>query len=436
MQGGVYGRLTIMAPVFRRQANWMIARAANHGRGAMLKSLILSTATLAILALTGAALAEESGRGETCRRGEDVRLIEVLTPGEVGRACDVRVTRDAGQRVNTPWHANADRNFCRAMAAELASQLTLEGFECGTALSGSIEASLAGAGAPVAAAEPQAPAQSVADTPRAGEEALAGLSLDQQAEQLGLAGAPPPEAAPEATLDAAPLTMAPIADAAPQSAPAPKPVRDANAGAGLEDIVEPAPSTPVVLTAGARPALTRAPRPENNGAGRLVGAQPSIEDIIDVSTSDAARATPARLASARALPARSTEDVIKGVIAANAAAWNEGNLAAFLGGYEQSSDVRLVTDAEVVTGINSVRKHFEDVAAGAGKMGRLNFSDLQVTMASAEVATVVGRYALNAGPTAMTGAMTVVMKQAEGRWRIVQDTRIRDAAIPTLAPVN
>jgi ketosteroid isomerase-like protein len=57
-------------------------------------------------------------------------------------------------------------------------------------------------------------------------------------------------------------------------------------------------------------------------------------------------------------------------------------------------------------------------------------------MASAEVATVVGRYALNAGPTAMTGAMTVVMKQAEGRWRIVQDTRIRDAAIPTLAPVN
>lgn len=366
---------------------------------------------------------EARAQGESCRRGDDVRVIEVLSPGTVGKACDVRVTRGGGAQVNTPYHANADRNFCRAMAAEIASQLTLDGFECSTALSGAVEAALAGGDqAPAAATD---------------ERALAGLSLDQQADQLGLAAAPSaaaqvaaaPEPAPEPAMEK--LAMAPIADAALQPAPV------ADAIPSLEGVIAPEAlqTTPVVLTQGAAPAAERAPRPNKNGAGRLVGAQPSLEDIIDVSVAanEAAAAAPA---SAGALPTRTTEDIVRGVLSANAAAWNEGNLTAYLNGYDQSAGVRLVNGAEIVTGINSVRKHYQAVVQGAGAMGRLTFSDLDVTMTAPEVATVNGRYAHESGPAKTTGAMTMVMKQVDGRWRIVQDTRLKDADVPTLAPVN
>ncbi len=402
----------------------------------MLKvALFAGVSAAGMLTLPGAAHAQ----GETCTRGDDVRVIEVLAPGTVGKACDVRVTRGGGAQVNTPYHANADRNFCRAMAAELASQLTLDGFECSTAASASVEASLAGGDA--------APAM-VKD-----EAALAGLSLDQQADQLGLSGAAPavpasPEAAP-ASASAEPaqpaLAMAPIADAPPSPQPGPKPAPQpapvAEPVLSLDGIIapeEPA-AAPVVLTQGASPAPNRAPRPNKNGAGRLVGAQPSLEGIIDVSVAANETAAPV-LASADvragALTARTAEDIVRGVLLANAAAWNEGNLTAFLDGYEQSGAVRLVNGADIVTGINSVRKHYQALVQGAGGMGRLTFSDLDVAMTAPEVATVNGRYALQSGPAKTTGAMTMVMKQIDGRWRIVQDTRLKDAEVPTLAPVN
>lgn len=414
-QDGVYVRLTIMGPVFRERANGIIARLVEPWRGTMLKVASLSFASLAALALaSGDARAE----GETCSRGGDVRVIEILAPGAVGAACDVRVTRDGGAQVNTPYHANVDRNFCRAMAAELASKLTADGFSCRTAASADLEAALAGAEAP---------------TPPA-ESALTELSLDQQADQLGLAtapaGAPAPAIEPEPAAAPA-LAMAPIAnpepELAPRAAPAPKPAPAADAAPSLEGIVdldEPA-SAPIVLTEGAQPAATRAPRPNRNGAGRLVGVQPSLGET----------AAPV-LASAGALPQRSPEDIVKGVIAASAAAWNEGNLTAFLNGYEQSSSVRLVSGGDVVTGIAALRKHYQAQVQASGAMGRLSFSDLDVSLTAPEVATVLGRYAHDAGLAKTAGAVTLVMKQVDGRWRIVQETRVKDADVPTLAPVN
>lgn len=379
-------------------------------------------AFLGVAAVAGLGLApgDAWAQGEVCSRGGDVRVIEVVSPGAVGAACDVRVTRDGGAQVNTPYHANVDRNFCRAMAAELASQLTLEGFECKTSASAAVEAALAGG---------EAPQGSI-------EQKLSELPLDQQAEQMGLAAAPA-ESAPQPTPAHAPLVMAPIADPAPRAESAPQPAPIASAVPSLDGIIEPeAPlSAPVVLTEGAHPAATRAPRPNRNGAGRLVGAQPSLDDIVGVTVAANGAGTPV-LASTDAPPQRSTEDIIKGVLSANAAAWNEGNLAAFLGGYEQSASVRLVNGAEIVTGIGGLRRYYQALVQGAGAMGRLSFSDLDVSMTAPEIATVVGRFAHEAGAARTAGAMTLVMKQIDGRWRIVQDTRVRDADVPTLAPVN
>ena len=81
-------------------------------------------ASLCALALTPA-LADE-----TCARGEDVRVIEVLTPGEVGAACDLRYTRDGGSNVSVPYHADNSSDFCGERARALVASLVDAGFVC------------------------------------------------------------------------------------------------------------------------------------------------------------------------------------------------------------------------------------------------------------------------------------------------------------------
>jgi ketosteroid isomerase-like protein len=134
-------------------------------------------------------------------------------------------------------------------------------------------------------------------------------------------------------------------------------------------------------------------------------------------------------ADAAGIPARNPEDIVRGVIAANAAAWNEGNLDAYMGGYANSAGLLMIVDAAVTTGWQPVRKLYEKDIAASGEMGRLSFDNLDIKMTSDDVATVVGRYSLGRANKAYQGVMTLLMKQVDGRWRIVQDTRIADARI-------
>ena len=65
----------------------------------------------------------ESLRAETCRKADDIRTIDVISPGTVGLACDVVYSRDGGANVAVPYNANVDKDFCRARAAELAKHM-------------------------------------------------------------------------------------------------------------------------------------------------------------------------------------------------------------------------------------------------------------------------------------------------------------------------
>lgn len=382
---------------------------------------------LAVLAAMAPGLALTDPGGEVCRRGEDVRTIRVVSPGTVGAACDVEVQRADGS-VSIPYNANVDRNFCRAMAAELASNLTFDGFSCSTALSQAVEDSLAGGAAPtpaaVATVAPVAPAPAVAATPAA----------------VDLSGVVAEEAAPQAssTLIQPPVAPAPAADVGTANA---APVAAATAE-------EAAFGAPIDLTAAARPIAIKAPAPpRSTGARRLVGVQPAPEDILDPAIVAEASATAATApvaptagapaaAQAAAQPSAPTppvgrpiDDLIRNVLAANVAAWNEGNLEAFMAGYAKDGDTTLIVDGEVVKGYSTIRKHFGKAIADAGSMGRLALSNLDVSVTADDVVTVVGRYALERTNAKSSGAATLVMKRIDGRWRVSQETRVKETAL-------
>jgi len=156
--------------------------------------VLLGAGALATGSLAADSAAAEVARTEICRKGEDSRVIEILAPGTVGAACDVRYVRDGGAKVTTPYNANSDRNFCRARAAELVATLIAEGFECSTPALDAIEAALAGGApkTPEASLETLDAQLAAMENRGAGEAAPALEKLDQPPmPDAAASGAPP-----------------------------------------------------------------------------------------------------------------------------------------------------------------------------------------------------------------------------------------------------
>lgn len=359
-------------------------------------------ATTAAVNLSGAAFAQEQ---TTCAKGADIRVIEVIAPGEVGAACDVRYSREAGLNISVPFHANSDAAFCSAKSREVVEGLKASGFLCA-----------AGASAPRGGAESAPTLEASASAPFPVVEAAdveADVAAQRAALEEALVGA-------EKTTPVA--AAAPSAPSAPSANPAAKspPALAVQSAAHISSSAQAAPSAvaqpqgPVDLTVNARLPQSRAPKPAAAGAGRLRGATPPL---FAAAAGDQAGAGAA---------GRPAEDVIKGVLAAQAAAWNENDLDGFLAAYWQSPFARFVAGGEVVSGFDAISDVYKSTYGATGDLGKLALSDLSVQLVTEDVATVVGRFRLENAKGVETGGYTLVMRRTDGRWRIAHDHSVVD----------
>jgi uncharacterized protein (TIGR02246 family) len=447
--------------------------------------------SILLTALLGAAAAPAlAGESQTCTRGTDVRRIDVLTPGVVGRACDLKVTRDNGAYVSTPFHANNSESFCAERALEIISGLRTSGFQCAPSAPALKEVSAPEAGAGTSAAETAA---AQAETPAAPTQEAAAVAPEEPApaaaEVGGLPAQPEQAAAESAAVDlaaapepagptveagdagsvtapiAVPLetpTITPqVAEAAPEQTDVAQSPMSARAPTGSPAVmrsVEPAAQaiaaleqppiadeemrtpagapkiangSPVALapTAVSTAPTVRSPRP---AVGRLIGAAADAKPL-DVAvepaaaTPAAAPTAPVRTAMHGSEPrARPAEDIIKGVLAAQVAAWNEGDLEGFMGGYWKDPDLRFVSGSAVLKGWKETFARYRDRYGAGTAMGRLSFEGLDVDLVSDDVATVIGRFRLVRSDGGESGAFTLVMKRFDGLWRIVHDHTVED----------
>lgn len=387
--------------------------------------------------------AAETVRAEICAKGADIRRIEVIAPGTVGLACDVVYSRDAGANVAVPYNANTDGAFCRARAAELAATLIADGFECSTPASDDIEAELVGGSSdrPIVAAAPSDDAPlnvQLADLEKAelettGDETPAADPVDAAPsaypqEFASAPALPDPEAA--SSLAEIPPAATPLSAPPPATSVA-TPVAATPVAATPVAATPVAIAGPVDLASGARKSEFDAPRPPaTTGAGRLVAPPPSIDDLIVVAEEKKPAVQPLAASTGPAskdkgLERRGAADVIRGVLAANAAAWNEGNFDAFMSGYSTGEDLVFVRDNAVATGWNNVRAAWRPDFGVTGA-SRLSFSDIDVAMTSNDAASVTGRYLIERDTANETGAVSLSLKQLNGRWRIVEDKRVSD----------
>jgi ketosteroid isomerase-like protein len=136
-------------------------------------------------------------------------------------------------------------------------------------------------------------------------------------------------------------------------------------------------------------------------------------------------------AFARAAPQQTSNSVaeIQSVLTVQQDAWNRGDIDAFMNGYARSASTVFVSQDEVSRGWETVRDRYRVKYSDRTKMGTLSFSEIEVTMVSADSAVVLGRWRLKRTNDEPHGRFTLIFKRLPEGWRIVHDHT--SAAPPT-----
>ena len=103
-----------------------------------------------------------------------------------------------------------------------------------------------------------------------------------------------------------------------------------------------------------------------------------------------------------------------------AQAWNAGDIDAFMAPYWHSPDLTFSSGGKVTRGWQATRDRYHLRYPTREAMGRLTFSDIEVTEQGPNVALVLGRWRLERVEP-IGGGFTLLLRKDDGRWVIVHD---------------
>ena len=111
---------------------------------------------------------------------------------------------------------------------------------------------------------------------------------------------------------------------------------------------------------------------------------------------------------------------IRAVLDDQVAAWNRGDIDAYMAGYAQSDDTMFV-GTDVTRGWTKVRDRYKAKYDSRAKMGTLTFSDVDLRPLGGDDVVVTGAWKLTRDADSPHGRFTLIFhRRAEG-WRIVYD---------------
>jgi uncharacterized protein (TIGR02246 family) len=127
---------------------------------------------------------------------------------------------------------------------------------------------------------------------------------------------------------------------------------------------------------------------------------------------------------ARAL-AEDAAGEIRAVLAQQAEAWNRGDIDAFMEHYWKSDELTFSSGGQTTRGWKSTKENYQRRYPTREKMGRLTFSQLEITPLGNEAALVLGRWRLEREEP-VGGNFSVVFRKIDGRWVIIHDHTSRE----------
>ncbi len=112
---------------------------------------------------------------------------------------------------------------------------------------------------------------------------------------------------------------------------------------------------------------------------------------------------------------------IRAVLDAQVAAWNRGDVAGYMDGYERSSKIIFISGDSVTRGWQTVLDRYQKRYDSREKMGTLAFSELEFTTLGNNTVAVSGRWHLKRTSDEPHGRFTLIFKRTRQGWRIIHD---------------
>lgn len=117
-----------------------------------------------------------------------------------------------------------------------------------------------------------------------------------------------------------------------------------------------------------------------------------------------------------------SDPAIRAVLTSQQAAWNRGDIPAFLqGGYWNSPELTFAGSDGIVRGYDGLleryRQHYPDKKA----MGELEFSGLEIRQLGSEAALALGHWRLKRQSDEVGGVFSLVFQRFPEGWRIIHD---------------
>jgi ketosteroid isomerase-like protein len=117
----------------------------------------------------------------------------------------------------------------------------------------------------------------------------------------------------------------------------------------------------------------------------------------------------------------SDEQQIRSILDRQVAAWNSGDLRAFMNGYWENDSLMYIGKGGVTYGYASTLQSYIRNYGDTARMGKLSFQLLHVQRLAADVYFVVGKWSLRRSAGDTGGHYTLVWRKINGRWVIVSD---------------
>jgi ketosteroid isomerase-like protein len=114
---------------------------------------------------------------------------------------------------------------------------------------------------------------------------------------------------------------------------------------------------------------------------------------------------------------------IKQVLADQQAAWNRGDIGAFMHGYKDSEDTTFISKT-IQHGYKTILERYKKNYPTREAMGTLDFSDLTVTALCKDFAAITGKYHLTRPASAggeATGIFSLIFQREPDGWKIILD---------------
>ena len=119
---------------------------------------------------------------------------------------------------------------------------------------------------------------------------------------------------------------------------------------------------------------------------------------------------------------------IRGVLLAQEAAWNRGDLDGFMAGYVKSNELVFTSGGKIRRGWQETfDKYRAKYGSDRSTMGHLAFDLLAIQPLGADGAIVLGRWRLTDTPVAGGGVFSLGLVRTRDGWRVIHDHTSLDA---------